>query len=150
MRTVAQVEKEVVIKAPPDKVFGYVTVPTNLPEIWPSLVDVTDVKPLPNGGNRFNWTYKMAGMHFRGTSEDTEVVPNEQVVSTNKGGIESIITWCFQPDYGGTRVSFQADYTVPIPLLGKLAEGFVVRQNEREAELLLANLRARMEARKIG
>jgi uncharacterized protein YndB with AHSA1/START domain len=139
-----------VIKAPPDQVFGYVTVPTNLPEIWPSLVEVRDVEPLPHGGNRFNWTYKMAGMQFKGTCEDTEVVANECVLSENSGGILSTITWRFQPDFGGTRVTFEADYTVPIPLLGKLAEAYIVRQNEREAELLLANLRARMEAHEVG
>jgi len=44
-------------------------------------------------------------------------------------------------------VTFEAEYSVPLPLLGKLAEAFIIKQNEREAELLLANLRARMEAR---
>jgi hypothetical protein len=36
--------------------------------------------------------------------------------------------------------------TVPIPLLGKLAEAVIVKMNEREAELVLANLKVRMEA----
>ena len=43
-------------------------------------------------------------------------------------------------------MTFEAEYTVPIPLLGKLAEAFIVKQNEHEAELLLGNLKARMEA----
>jgi hypothetical protein len=39
----------------------------------------------------------------------------------------------------------QAEYVVPVPLLGKLAEAFIVKQNENEAEILLANLKARRE-----
>ena len=40
---------------------------------------------------------------------------------------------------------YGVEYTVPIPLLGKLAEAFIVRMNDREGDLTLANLKARME-----
>jgi hypothetical protein len=42
-------------------------------------------------------------------------------------------------------VTVQVEYTVPIPLLGKLAEAFIIKQNEHEADVMLANLKARME-----
>ena len=142
----AKVQKAITINAPVEKVFGYVNEPTNLPEVWPSMVEAKDVQRLPNGGNSFRWVYKMAGVRFEGTSEDTEVVANQRVVSKTKGGIESTITWTFQPEAGATKVIFEAEYTVPIPLLGKVAEAFIVKQNERELELILANLKAKMEA----
>ena len=142
----AKVEKSATINAPVEKVFGYISEPANLPEIWPSMVEVKDVQRLPNGGNSFGWVYKMAGMRFEGTSEDTEIVANQRSVSKSKGGIDSTITWTFQPEAGGTKVTFEAEYTVPVPLVGKLAESFIVKQNEREAELILANLKAKMEA----
>jgi uncharacterized membrane protein len=142
----AKGETTITINAPVDKVFGYVNEPTNLPEIWPSMVEVKDVQRLPNGGNSFGWVYKMAGVRFEGISEDTEYVPNQRVVSKTKGGIESAFTWTFQPEDGGTKLTVEVEYTVPIPLLGKVAEAFIVRQNERELDLLLANLKARMEA----
>lgn len=141
----ATVKKSITINAPVEKVFEYINVPTNLPEIWPSMVDAKDVQRLPNGGNKFRWVYKMAGMRFEGISEDIEVVLNQQVVSKTEGGLESTVTWMVQPEGGGTKVTFQGEYTVPIPLLGKLAEAFIVKQNEHEAEVLLANLKARME-----
>ena len=53
-----------------EKVFEYVDDAHNLPEIWPSMVEVSDVERLPNGGNKMRWVYKMAGMRFEGTSED--------------------------------------------------------------------------------
>ncbi len=139
-------ETTITINAPVEKVFGHVNEPTNLPEIWPSMVEVKDVQRLPNGGTSFRWVYKMAGMRFEGTTEDTECVLNQRVVSKSTGGIESLFVWTFQPEDGGTKLTVEVEYTVPIPLLGKLAEAFIVKQNERELELVLANLKTKMEA----
>ena len=89
----------------------------------------------------------MAGMRFEGTGEDVEYVPNQRIVNENKGGgLEGTIAWTFDPETEGKRVTFEADYRVPVPLLGKLAEGFILKMNEREAELLLENLKDRLEA----
>jgi len=137
--------KTINIKAPVEKVFDYISEPTNLPEIWPSLVEVKDVQKLPSGGTRNRWVYKMAGILLKGTGEDTEYVPNQRLVSKTKGGVESTQTWMFQPEAGGTKVTFEVEYTVPIPVLGKLAEAIIVKMNEHEGELILANLKARME-----
>jgi uncharacterized protein YndB with AHSA1/START domain len=142
----AKAVRTISIDAPVEKVFGYLSTPANLPEIWPSMVEARDVERLPNGGNRFRWVYKMAGVRFEGTSEDTEVVANERVVSKTEGGIESTVTWVLQPEDGGTKVTFEAEYRVPVPLLGKLAEALIVRLNQHEAEALVANLKAIMEA----
>ena len=147
VRPMAQVKNTILIKGTPvEKVFGYVGEPSNLPEIWPSMVEAKDVQPSPGGGHRFRWVYKMAGMRFEGDNEDIEVVRNERIVSQTKGGIHSKITWTFRPQDNDTYVIFEADYTVPVPLLGKLAEIFIVRSNRREAETLLENLKARMES----
>ena len=140
-----KIEKTITINAPVEKVFGYVSEPTNLLEIWPSLVEVKDVQRLPNGGHSFRWVYKMAGMRFEGSSEITEYVANQRAVTKTKGGIESIHTAIYQPEAGGTKVTIEVEYTVPIPLLGRLVEAFIVKQNEHEAEVYLANLKARME-----
>jgi uncharacterized protein YndB with AHSA1/START domain len=141
----ANLKKSIVISVQAEKVFEYINVPTNLTEIWPSMVAAKDVQRLPNGGNSFRWVYKMAGMSFEGTSVDTDVVPNERIVSKTEGGIESVVTWAIKPENGGSNVTFDAEYTVPIPLLGKLAEAFIVKLNENEAETILANLKSRME-----
>lgn len=142
----AKVERSVEIQAPVEKVFGFAADPSHLPEFWPSMLEVKDIQSLPNGGHRFSWVYQMAGMRFDGTSEDVEYTPNQQVIEKAKGGIESTIAWTFQPEAGGTRVTFLAEYTVPVPLLGRIAEAVIVKMNEHEAETLLANLKAKLEA----
>jgi len=141
----AKTVKTISIKAPVEKVFDYINEPTNLPEIWPSLVEIKDVQKLPSGGTKERWVYKMAGICLEGTSESEDTVSNQRIVSKSKGGVESTQTWMFQPEAGGTKVTFEVEYTVPIPVLGKLAEAIIVKMNEHEGELILANLKARME-----
>ena len=142
----AKAEKTITINAPVEKVFSYIDEASNLPEIWPSLVEVTDVQRLSNGGRSDRFVYKMAGIRLKGTSEDIEYIPNQRIVTKTKGGAESTQTWLFQPEAGGTKVTFKVEYTVPIPVLGKLAEAVIVKMNDREGDLILANLKARMEA----
>lgn len=137
--------KTIIINAPTEKVFAYAIEPTNLPEIWPSMVEVKDVQPSPAGGYNYGWVYKMAGMRFEGASETTEYIPNKRTVVKSIKGIQSTFTWTYQSDAGSTKLTVEVEYTIPVPLLGKLVEAFIVKQNEHEAGVMLANLKARME-----
>ena len=140
-------ETTITINAPVEKVFSYLQDnPTNLLEIWPSMVEIKDVQQLPKGGTSFRWAYRMAGIRFKGTSEDIEYIANQRVVTKTKGGIDATYTWTFQPKDGGTEMTVEIDWTVPVPVLGKLAEALIVKQQEREFALVLANLKDRMEA----
>ena len=86
-----KVHKEVWIKAPLEEIFSYTSIPNNLPEFWPSLMEVKEMQSLPNGGYRTRWVYKMLGLRFEGEAEYTKVVPNEFFVIETKGGIMSTI-----------------------------------------------------------
>lgn len=140
----AKIERTVTINAPVEKIFNYVNDSSNLLEIWPSLVEVKDVQWLPNGGTRLRFVYEMAGMRFEGTSEDIECVANQRIVNKTGGGIESTMTWKFQRGGGGTEVTLEAEYTVPIPLVGKLAAIVIAKINERDLVTLLAGLKIKM------
>ncbi len=142
----ARVEKSILINAPLEKIFAFVSDPANLPSVWPALEQVTNVTPAANGGSSSDYVYNMGGMRFSGHSEAIDFVPNTRLATRSKAGIENTVTWSFAPEGGGTRVTFMADYSVPVPLLGKLAEALLVRQNEQQAETVLANLKAKMEA----
>ena len=139
----AKVDKEVWIEAPLEKIFDYVSYPSNMPEFWPSLMEIKDVQPLPNGGYSAQWVYKMLGMRFEGKAEYTRIAPNEFFVIETKGGIKSTIIWTFRSWEDKTRVTFTVEYKVPIPLLGKLAEAIITKMNDSEADLIMANLQTR-------
>ena len=96
----ARMERSSEIHVPMERVFGYVADPSHLPEFWPSMMEVKDVEPLPNGGHRFRWLYKMAGMRFEGASECVEYVPNQGFVGKYTGDIEGTATWTFLPKAG--------------------------------------------------
>ncbi|MBI3205807.1 MAG: SRPBCC family protein [Polyangiaceae bacterium] len=141
----AKIRKSISIRAPLDQVYEHTTQPDNLPEIWPSLVEVSHVKRSADGSHSFDWVYKMAGVHFKGHSATTEVVKNQRVVVKNEKGIPSTFLWAFSGENGHTKVILDIDYTLPSKLLDKLAEPLLHRINEREAETLLENLKSRME-----
>jgi hypothetical protein len=88
----------------------------------------------------------MVGKHFEGESITEEFVPEKKVVSRSKGGINSLWTWNFKPCNDGTKLDVIVDYTVPIPVLGKIAEAVILKQNIREAELALANIKDKVES----
>ena len=139
------IERSIVIKAPVKQVFSYVDEPEHLPEIWPSMVEVKEVKTLPEGGHRFHWIYKMAGKRFEGETETLEFEPERHLLRKSTGSFPSTFDWTFTPENGSTKIHVKAEYEIPKTLLGKLAEPFIVKLNEREAELVLANLKDRME-----
>lgn len=140
----ASIKSTITINAPVEKVFEY-TKPDNLPEVWPSLVEVRNVKELPNGGYSWDWVYKMAGVNFNGSSEHVEYAENERTVAKSSG-IESTITWLYEPVGEGTRMTSLTEYEIPVPLVGKVAEAFIHKMNENESNTILANIKARLEA----
>ena len=139
------IEKSILVEAPPEEVFDYMSDPRHLPEIWPSMVGVEDVADLPSGGHRYHWIYKMAGVRLEGDSETVEFEPGKHIVEKNTGQIPSTFDWTFSLENGSTRLKTRVEYEIPESLLGKLAEPFIVKLNEREAESVLGNLKDRIE-----
>ena len=141
----AKIQKSIIINAPPEKVFAYHEDPMNVPEWLPGMIEVRNLTG-SGVGQRYEWTYKMVGIHFKGESEVTEVIQNERFVLKSKAGIESIWVYTYEPHEGGTKLSMDIDYKVPVPVLGKLAEKLVLKSNEREAELALENIKTMVDS----
>lgn len=85
-------------------------------------------------GKHYHWKYKMVGVPLHGEGTTTEYVPNERMVAKTKGGIASTLTYSFAPHEGGTELEVDSGYTIPVPVLGKLAEKLVLKRNQREPE----------------
>ncbi len=139
-----KINNSINISAPVEKIFAYLSDPMNTPEWFVGMTEVTDVSG-SGVGQHSRWTYSMIGIPFHGDSKITEHVPNERLVSKQEGGLTSIITWTFAPHEGETKLDMDIDYTIPVPVLGKLAEKVVFKRNQREAEMSLQNLKERLE-----
>jgi carbon monoxide dehydrogenase subunit G len=141
----AKIQKSITINAPPEKIWAYLEDPMNVPEWLPGMIEVRNITG-SGVGMRFEWTYKMLGIQFKGETEVTEFIQNERSVDKSKAGIESTWVYTYEPHEGGTKLSIDVDYKVPVPVLGKLAEKLILKTNEREAELALENIKTMVEA----
>ena len=142
-----KIEKSITINAPVKKVFEYVSNAELMPEWLPGMVEVKNVNSTEEGvGSTYKWIYKMAGIRFEGESISEEYMPEKKMVTRSKGSINSLWTWNFEPHNDGTKINLVVEYTVPVPVLGKIAEALVLKQNTREADLAIANIKAKMES----
>ncbi len=140
----ATINNSINIGASGEKVFAYLTDPMNIPE-W--MVGMTEVKDVTGSGveQHYHWKYKMAGVPLHGESTVTEHIPNERRVVESKGGITSTFSFTFAPHEGGTKLDMEVNYTIPIPVLGKLAEKLVQKRNQRESDMAMENIKERLE-----
>jgi len=141
-----KIERSVTINAPVKKIFDYIADPKLQVEWLPGMIEVKDIKSTKGVvGSTYKFSYKVAGMRFEGEDIVEEYIPNKKMVTRSKGGIESSWTWNFEPYNDKTKVEVIVEYKVPIPVLGKIAEALVLKQNQREADHALANIKDKME-----
>jgi uncharacterized protein YndB with AHSA1/START domain len=141
------IDKNVTIRAPAGVVWEFLTNPSNLPSVWPSMTEVENVEVKPDGSHSFDFKYRMAGIPFHGHSATVEVDKNRRLVSKTTGGVPSTFTFIYEGRDAMTTLSMHCEYELPGKILGKLAEPLVHRINEREAEHMLANVKDVLEHR---
>ncbi len=137
-------EGSVVINAPAEKVFGLLIDSERLPEWMPLLIDVSDIQG-EGVGKTFKWNYKFIGIKFQGKSEIVEEVTNRKSVFKSTAGIESVWTWDLAQEGNGTKVDLVVEYTIPVPVLGKFAEPFVVKQGMKDIKHILETFKHLLE-----
>ena len=135
----------ILIHAPPQDVFAYVDDPRELPTWLPSMIEVRNV--IGTGlGQQYEYTYKMGGLQLRGTNIVIEHVPNERGLHQVIGMISALWDYSVEPHPEGTLLNIEVEYSIPIPVLGRLAERLAVKQNAASFELALINVKDVMEA----
>lgn len=142
----ARLSDSIHVDAPVERIFEYMDQPENQVEITPSLTRSETVERLENGGARAAYTYSMAGVSLDGHVTATRYEPPERIVFEMTGDLEGEIEWRFEEENGGTRVTYNADYEVPVPVVDAVVEPFVKRYNSRVLRSTLENLRERLES----
>ena len=139
------ISKSIEINASAERVFEFITNPVNLPGVWPSMTEVSNVKRTADGRHEFDWVYRMAGFPFKGHSKTIDLEHGVRSTVQNEGGIPSTFRWQFEKKGTGMRLALDVDYEIPAPVIGKIAEAVVARLNEHECVHLLANVKATIE-----
>ena len=141
----AKVKKSIGISAPVEKVFNYLADQKSQPDWIPSMVEVWDTSE-PAVGNTFKWKYKMAGVLLEGETTVTELVPNKSLRTVSNGAVASDWLFLLEARDGKTELELTIEYSIPVPVLGKVAERILLKRNEREADLAIENLKVTMES----
>jgi uncharacterized protein YndB with AHSA1/START domain len=140
-----KITRTIVVNTSPERVFDFVDQPENLLMVWPGMIEVAGIQKEPSGGHSFDWVYKMAGVRFHGHSEVVRVERPRLMEAKNEKGIPSKFRWAFEAKGEGTQITLDIEYTIPTPVLGKVAEAVVAKINEHETEALLANIKQTLE-----
>ena len=136
----------ILIHASPEDVFAYVDDPKELPTWLPSMIEVRNV--IGTGlGQQYEYAYKMAGLVLRGQNTVIEHVPNERGLHQVIGMISALWDYSVEPHPEGTILNIEVEYSIPIPVLGRLAERLAIKQNAASFELALVNVKDLMEAK---
>lgn len=143
-----RIEKSEVLDAPVEKVFAYLIDPAKVTEYQPGVDQITDVKRLPNGGYKYKMLGKMAGLSYEMTNEDIEVVPNERVVSKFEStAMDGSSTVRLERLGGGkTRASVVGETNLHAGPVAKLGEAFFAKYFDHGMEMVMATVKARLEA----
>ena len=142
--------RDIRVDTPVERVFDFLADPNHLPEVWPNVIEVKNVKKSKdNDGFNFNWAYKMSGLPFEGKCETIEYAPYERLVIKSNKGLDSTITWRFQPMGREVHVTLKFEYQIPASLLKRMQDDFVIQETEHEVDALLQNLKSRLELQPV-
>ena len=140
------ITRDIQVNTPVDRVFAFLADPNNLPEIWPNVIEVKNVKKAKaNNGYTFNWSYKMSGLLFEGKCETLEHIPYERLAFKSSTGLEVTVFWKFQPAAATTHLTLRFEYVIPSSLLKRIKNNIVVHENEHEVDAMLKNIKSRLE-----
>jgi carbon monoxide dehydrogenase subunit G len=138
---------EIVIGAPIEEVFEYLSKPENHPEIIPSLIAIDNVEELPNGGYEVDVTNQLLGKTFEGHLRDIEVAPPNRRVYEIDGDVKAHITYTLMSENGATRFIYTNEFESPeAGLLERLASPLVKRALRRDVDTMLKNTKMILEA----
>lgn len=139
------IEKSIVIDEPVETVFAYATDPNHLPEYYTDVREVKDLRRLPNGG------YACTLLPVELSVETIEFVPNERTAlrGTACGGMDDItLTTTFERLASDrTHVTHREEHAFRGGFFGRLGEKPAAKYFDHAAEMSVAVLKARVEAK---
>jgi len=146
----AKITKNLQIHAPVEKVFAFIIDPNNLPDIWPGSLVMKEVKRSALGGFNPRWVFKLARIPIEAAFEVTDIIPNQRLEQLSTRGIHTTLCFSLQPQEGGTHLTLDLEMLIPFPVLGAVAEAFVILVVNHLVDGILANLKAKLEVLAIN
>ncbi len=141
-----RIEESVIIQAPQQKVFDFLTDPHFHPRIMPGLVDVSNIPPLPlQIGNCYEYRYQMFGVMLEGAWTVVNLVSPSCYEGRTSGDIVSHWRYQVEPQADGAHLTLSIEYEPPQTVLGRIQHTVLARINQKSAETFLHNLKLILE-----
>ena len=144
------------IYCPAAEVFAYHSDLERAPQHWPNVIACLRLDGgdgLPQPGARYRWRYRMYGVEFTGVAVVTEVEAGQRFVFAAEGGLQGTVSTTYTAvSAQRTRVDVEVDYEVPMGLVGRAVDRFLVEHRnavdgERAMDRLVERLEAEVAAR---
>jgi uncharacterized membrane protein len=144
--------KSIEINAPRDTIRKYYAHPVNTPKWSHILTEWEPEEAWPKTGATAKMGIKSAGINVKGVATtlayDDETIAHHWRYVPNSGMMPFESWYTFDEQAGKTTVTAKVEYTIPGSFLGKaLDQLFVERQNSKDIEQSLINLKAMAEGK---
>jgi carbon monoxide dehydrogenase subunit G len=129
---VTKLTKSIEIEASPEKVFAFLTDIDKLNEMAKGDVEFKQTSKGPWGvGTTLHWISRQSGSPMELDMEVTEFEKNKKAtISTVKGSkLKMKQTCAVEPTANGTKLTYNAEYTMPYSILGKIIDKLKVQKD---------------------
>lgn len=141
------VDESIHIDAPVGKVYEFARDPENQELISSNLSRFAADNPTMDKGTRMEGTTRVAGRDVEWTAEVVERVENERVeIRSVEAPMGFHITWSYEEEDGGTRVTFHQDVDSLGGFFGQLADPIVTKMYSRDVRANLEKLKTLVES----
>ncbi len=138
-----RIERSTTIQAPVQEVFGYAADWRTWGDWFAGVSDFRATTEIIQGnGARYTYKVWMMGAAVTVETEIHDFVRNAGWTGISTKGMPHRTYWKFEPAGTGTRFTYVLEYRLPIPLIGSLLDGLLLRpQWKRIIEKSLFNLK---------
>ncbi len=141
------ITESIFIRAPVEKVFGYVVDPIHGPKYHPNVVDQSNITSHAGEvGQKWDWKVSVIGVTLHGHSEVLEMIPNKRWVMNITGDATSKRIYTFEPVNEGTRLTVEVAETIVHGPLAKLAQSVADGIHQINMHQALENLKKILES----
>jgi uncharacterized membrane protein len=139
------------IYCPAAEVYAFHADLERAPQHWANVVACSRLdggSGVPEPGAIYGWRYRMYGVEFSGTAVVTEVIRGRRLRFAAEGGLRGMVACEYVAvSAQRTRVDVEVDYEVPMGLVGRAVDRFLVEhRNAADAEKAMLRLAERLEA----
>lgn len=138
----ARAARSVHVEATVEQVWDYLRDPKSIVEWWPNCTEIHNVQACADGGCTFKWTNKPGGVTCCGEIAEFVSDPDDGIVLHLAGDICGELHWRARRENGGTQVTFDSDYDLPVrALIPYLSPVRLLTFQQQEADEIAAKVR---------